>query len=198
MISLGIDSNNPEGQFLAETYNFTRGNTDFDILSNAHNLLKSTLDEIWKIGNNYVLNDSYQALILASIIEKETALADERAIISGVFSNRLKKGMRLQSDPTVIYGVRSSFDGDITFAHLNDNNIYNTYKINGLPPTPICLVGRDSLVAAVLPDINEYFYFVATGNSDGKHFFSSNLEDHNKAVEIYLSNIEKRKEYQEL
>ncbi|MEE2683892.1 MAG: endolytic transglycosylase MltG [Pseudomonadota bacterium] len=190
MISLGISANNLEGQFLAETYNFIRGDTDLDILSNAHDLLNTTLDEVWNTGQNYVLRDSYQALILASIIEKEAGVADERAIISGVFSNRLNKGMRLQSDPTVIYGVGSSFDGDITFAHLNDNNDYNTYRINGLPPTPICLVGRESLVAAVLPDINEYFYFVATGNSDGRHFFSSNLEDHNKAVEVYLSNIE--------
>ncbi|OUU80812.1 MAG: hypothetical protein CBC38_00540 [Gammaproteobacteria bacterium TMED78] len=186
---LGINLDSLEGQFLAETYNFVRGDSDIDILTNAHNLLKDTLNEAWKIGKNNVLNDPYQALVLASIIEKETALSDERYIISGVFTKRLEKKMRLQSDPTVIYGLGNNFSGDITKDDLNDLNEYNTYRIDGLPPTPICLVGKDSILSAVFPDNNNYLYFVATGNSDGKHFFSSSLADHNRAVEKYLSNI---------
>ena len=136
--------------------------------------------------------EPYQALILASIVEKEAALKSERALIAGVFVNRLRKGMRLQSDPTVIYGLGERYDGSIHTRDLQTDTPYNTYTREGLPPTPIALPGRESLRAAVHPEETEALYFVATGAGDGAHHFSSTLEEHNRAVQAYLARLRAR------
>lgn len=193
-ITVSIDINNPEaiqstfntelypeGMLFPDTYNFTSGATDQEIIARASNLLQEVLNEEWQrraVGLPF--ENSYEALILASIIEKETGQADERELIAGVFINRLQNNMRLQTDPTVIYGLGERFDGDLTRANLQEMTTYNTYRINGLPPTPIALAGREAIRAALNPDLNEYFYFVARG--DGSHYFSSTLEEHNDAV----------------
>ena len=171
----------PEGMLFPETYNFTSGATDRDIIERASSLLQDVLDEEWQdrpVGLPF--KNSYEALILASIIEKETAREDERELIAGVFTNRLQNNMRLQTDPTVIYGLGNRFNGDLTRANLQEMTVYNTYRINGLPPTPIALAGRKAIRAALNPDLNKYIYFVARG--DGSHYFSSTLEEHNAAV----------------
>lgn len=174
----------PEGMLFPDTYNFNSGATDTDIIERASTLMQEVLNEEWQrraVGLPF--EDAYESLILASIIEKETGQADERGLIAGVFVNRLQNDMRLQTDPTVIYGLGSSFDGDLTRAHLQEVTAYNTYRIDGLPPTPIALAGREAIRAAVNPDLNEYLYFVARG--DGSHYFSSTLEEHNAAVQRF-------------
>jgi len=171
----------PEGMLFPDTYNFSSGATDRDIIERAASLMQQILSEEWQrraVGLPF--ENSYEALILASIIEKETGQADERDLIAGVFINRLQSNMRLQTDPTVIYGLGSRFDGDLTRAHLQEMTPYNTYRIDGLPPTPIALAGREAIRAALNPDLNDYLYFVAKG--DGSHYFSSSLEEHNAAV----------------
>ncbi|MCZ2722244.1 endolytic transglycosylase MltG [Marinomonas sp. 15G1-11] len=140
----------------------------------------------------FPLNDSYEALILASIIEKETGDASERPLISKVFVNRLRKNIRLQTDPTVIYGLGEAFDGNLTRAHLRAENPYNTYRIFGLPPTPIANVGKESIVAAVSPGETDALYFVAKG--DGTHAFSRTLREHNNAVAQY-QRFQRRSDY---
>jgi len=135
------------------------------------------------------LDSDYEALILASIIERETALESERPLISGVFHRRLRKGMRLQTDPTVIYGLGDSFDGDLRRQDMTTDTPYNTYTRHGLPPTPIALPGKASLDAAVNPATGDALYFVATGDPDGSHYFSATLEEHNKAVQRYLKKL---------
>ncbi|MDG2091524.1 MAG: endolytic transglycosylase MltG [Gammaproteobacteria bacterium] len=174
----------PEGMLFPDTYNFTSGEADRDIIERASSLMQEVLSEEWQrraVGLPF--EDSYEALILASIIEKETGRADERELIAGVFINRLQNNMRLQTDPTVIYGLGDRFDGDLTRAHLQEMTAYNTYRIDGLPPTPIALAGREAIRAALNPDLNEYIYFVARG--DGSHFFSRTLEEHNAAVDRF-------------
>ena len=171
----------PEGWFFPETYQFTRSDSDFEILGRAHIAMKNALESAWQARNTGLpLNSPYELLILASIIEKETAIDDERAQVAGVFIRRLQKGMRLQTDPTVIYGMGDSFDGNISRRDLQTDTPYNSYTRSGLPPTPIAMPGRASLFAAGQPDHGAALYFVADGK--GGHTFSATLEEHQKAV----------------
>jgi UPF0755 protein len=188
MAALGEPERHPEGQFLPDTYSFARGTRDLELLRRAHEALDSALSAAWLERTEAgVLSDPYAGLILASIIEKETALGSERGIISGVFHGRLMAGMRLQTDPTVIYGLGPDYDGNLTRAHLNQDTPYNTYTRPGLPPTPIALPGRAAIAAAFSPAPTEALYFVATGDPDGSHVFSRTLEEHNAAVRRYVA-----------
>jgi UPF0755 protein len=193
MAALGKPELHPEGQFLPDTYSFPRGTTDLALLRLAHEALSAALEISWRnrIENNR-LEDPYDALILASIIEKETALDRERGLISGVFHERLRLGMRLETDPTVIYGVGDAFDGDLTRAQLNTDTPYNTRTRAGLPPTPIALAGLASIEAAMSPVASGALFFVATGEPDGSHVFSETLEAHNAAVARYLQRQRER------
>ncbi|NNJ64466.1 MAG: endolytic transglycosylase MltG [Xanthomonadales bacterium] len=180
---LGIE--HPEGWFLPETYQFTRGDSDRDLLDRMHTAMKDALAQSWESREaNLPLETPYELLVLASIIEKETAIADERSQIAGVFIRRLRKGMRLQTDPTVIYGMGEAFDGDIRSRDLKTDTPYNTYTRHGLPPTPIALPGRAALSAAAQPAAGDALYFVADG--EGGHTFSATLEEHQAAVRKLL------------
>ena len=174
-----------EGWFLPETYAFTRGDSDFDILKRAYRLQSELLAELWPLRSDMTeVTTPYEALTLASLIERETSVAEERPIIAGVFNRRLRKGMRLQTDPSVIYGLGAGYDGNLTRRHLRDeDNPWNTYRISGLPPTPIALPGRDALEAALQPASGTSLYFVARG--DGYHAFADTLEEHNANVRRY-------------
>jgi UPF0755 protein len=190
MAAIGHPGVAPEGQFFPDTYRFAAHTTDAAILTRAYDAMQSGLAAAWaQRAANLPLADPYQALILASMIEKEAQLKSERARIAGVFINRLHKGMRLQSDPTVIYGLGESYDGSIHTRDLTHDTPYNTYTREGLPPTPIALPGRESLLAAVQPLTSTELYFVATGLNDGAHHFSSTLEEHNQAVQTYLARL---------
>jgi UPF0755 protein len=190
MAALEHPDENPEGRFFPDTYRFAARTTDIDILKLAYASMQRVLDEEWaQHADGLPFDSPYQALILASIIEKETGIASERARIAGVFVARLRANMRLQSDPTVIYGLGASYDGQIHTRDLTTDTPYNTYTRNGLPPTPIALPGREALHAAVRPDITGDLYFVATGAGDGAHHFSKTLEEHNAAVKQYLSRL---------
>ncbi|MGB1109734.1 MAG: endolytic transglycosylase MltG [Gammaproteobacteria bacterium] len=181
---LGMEEPHPEGLFFPDTYVYTNGSSDRDILLKAYRAMKKHMAESWaKRAPDTPLKSAYEALILASIVEKETGAAHERPEIAGVFIRRLNKGMRLQTDPTVIYGIGPSFDGNITRKHLKTDTPYNTYTRGGLPPTPIALPGRAALDAAVNPAEGKSLYFVSRG--DGTHQFSNNLKDHNRAVRQY-------------
>jgi len=174
----------PEGHFLPETYRFPRGTTDLEVLRWAYAGMDKVLAKAWSgRAEGLPLGSPYQALILASLVEKETALPAERPVIAGVFLRRLAIGMKLQTDPTVIYGLGEAFDGDIRRADLIRDTPYNTYTRDGLPPTPICLPGRASIQAAVNPAAGDSLYFVARG--DGSHQFSRTLSEHNAAVRRY-------------
>jgi len=178
----------PEGMFLPETYRFPKRTKDVDILRQAFELLQETLDAEWeKRDEGLPLSDPYEALVLASIIEKETARVDERVRISGVFVRRLQKRMRLQTDPTVIYGIGESFNGNLTRRDLQTDTPYNTYTRAGLPPTPIALPGEAAIHAALHPTPGNDLYFVATGLGDGSHKFSETKEQHDAAVKEYLA-----------
>lgn len=175
-----------EGAFLAETYLWTASLESDALLESAHQALIDALMAAWAQRTepvDRVLSTPYELLILASIIEKETALAIERPKIAGVFIERLQRGMRLQTDPTVIYGLGARFDGNLTRQHLREKTAYNTYRIDGLPPTPIALVGPDALMAAARPEMTGHLYFVADGS--GGHAFSKTLEEHNANVRRY-------------
>jgi UPF0755 protein len=181
---LGISQNHPEGLFFPDTYFFEKHTTDTAILKRAYGKMQLVLAEEWQNrAENLPLTTPYQALILASIVEKETAAPFERAKISGVFTRRLQQNMMLQTDPTVIYGMGDSYQGDIKTADLQNPTPYNTYTFKGLPPTPIAMAGREAIHAALHPDSGESIYFVSKGN--GTHVFSTNLEEHNTAVEMY-------------
>jgi len=175
----------PEGWFLPETWSFSAGNTDAEILGRAHKAMERLLSTLWgSRARDLPLASPYEALILASIVERETAEPRERGQIAGVFLRRLLKGMRLQTDPTVIYGLGESYDGNLRRAHLRDShNSYNTYVIKGLPPTPIALPGEASVRAVFNPDDSNALYFVAKG--DGTHAFSASLEEHEENVRRY-------------
>ena len=190
MTALGHEGEFPEGRFFPDTYRFAPKTTDVEILGIAYNAMQRALDDAWQHrSSDLTLQSPYEALILASIIEKETGLPVERPRIAGVFVTRLRKGMRLQTDPTVIYGLGASYDGYIHTRDLATDTPYNTYTRGGLPPTPIALPGRESLVAAVNPQESGDVYFVATGNGDGAHHFSKTLEEHNAAVRSYLEHL---------
>ena len=181
---LGLDQKHPEGLFLPETYFFSSNTTDIEILKRSHRALMETLNEAWQQRDeNLPYKTSYEALIMASIIEKETAQPTERSIISGVFVRRLQKNMRLQTDPTVIYALGEKFDGNIRRKDLKLKNPYNTYVVKGLPPTPICMVSKASIHAALHPEPGDALYFVSKGN--GYHYFSSTWKEHNRAVRKY-------------
>ncbi|SEF92937.1 endolytic transglycosylase MltG [Marinobacterium lutimaris] len=189
-LELGVSS--PEGMFLAETYQFQRGMSDLELLARAHDHLEKQLNQAWsERQEDLPLQSDYEALILASIIEKETGVAAERPRISGVFVRRLNRGMRLQTDPTVIYGMGERYKGRIGRADLRRPTPYNTYTIDGLPPTPIAMVGREAIHAAVKPAEGSELYFVARG--DGSHYFSDTLSEHNKAVARYQ--LKRREDY---
>lgn len=174
-----------EGLFLPETYFFNHGDSDLDILQRARQSMQKLLDNLWQQrGDDGVFNNVYEALTLASVVEKETAVAEERPLIASVFVNRLRRGIPLQADPTVIYGLGEQFDGNLTRAHLRDKkNPYNTYAHRGLTPTPIALPSAAAIAAVLNPPATSYYYFVATG--DGRHVFSKTLREHNNAVNKY-------------
>jgi len=184
MAKLGYPDQHPEGRFLPDTYKFPKGTTDLAFLTRAYNDLEHVVNQEWETRQQGLpLKTPYEALILASIVEKETGLASERPEIAGVFIRRLQKRMRLQTDPTVIYGLGKKFDGNLRRRDLKNDTPYNTYRRHGLPPTPIALPGRDAIRAALHPDDSKNLYFVAKG--DGSHKFTSNLRDHNNAVIKY-------------
>lgn len=194
LISLGAKAIHPEGLFLPETYRFPKNTTDRELLGQAFDLMRSTLASEWaERGDETPVKTPYDALVLASIIEKETAQADERPKISGVFARRLQKRMRLQTDPTVIYGIGPAFDGNLTRTDLTTDTPYNTYTRHGLPPTPIAMPGRASINAALNPAAGNELYFVATGVGDGGHKFSATKAEHDAAVAEYLRRIRAQK-----
>jgi len=178
----------PEGLFLPETYRFPKGTRDVEVLRQAYDLMQQALAEEWQDrAQGLPIGTPYEALVLASIIEKETARADERPRIAGVFVRRLEQRMRLQTDPTVIYGIGKSFDGNLTRRHLQTDTPYNTYTRGGLPPTPIAMPGRAAINAALRPAQDSALFFVATGLGDGSHKFSDTKEQHDAAVREYLA-----------
>ena len=186
-VLLLIDGNSRhgEGEFAPDTYYFSAGTTDRAILKRAHKLMQDNLAKAWlKKADNLPYETPYEALIMASIIEKETGNASERSQIAGVFVRRLEKGMRLQSDPTVIYGMGEEYTGNISKKDLMRDTTYNTYTRQGLPPSPIALTGKAAIEAALNPAGGDSLYFVAMGR-EGRHVFSSNLAEHNKAVRKY-------------
>lgn len=184
MRALERPDQHPEGRFFPDTYQFPRGTSDIDLLQRAHRRMQSVLQEEWEGREDDLPIDSpYEALTLASIIERETGVPEERARIAGVFVERLERGMRLQTDPTVIYGLGDEFDGNLRYRHLRTDTPYNTYTRSGLTPTPIALPSRASIHAALHPDRRGELYFVSTG--DGRHVFSKTLEEHNEAVIEY-------------
>lgn len=187
MTALGVPGLHPEGQFFPDTYHFPRGTTDLELLSIAYRRMQTEVQAAWDArAEDLPLASAYEAQILASIVEKETALDSERPEIGGVFIERLRRGMRLQTDPTVIYGMMERYDGNIRRADLLRDTPYNTYTRAGLPPTPICMPGRESLRAATQPHMTGALFFVATGKGDGSHYFSKTLAEHNAAVKRYL------------
>jgi UPF0755 protein len=193
MEQLDEPDTHPEGQFLPDTYHFPRGTREIDVLTRAHEALVEALSNAWQTrSDDIAVATPYDALILASIVEKETGLASERRQIAGVYSRRLRRGMRLQADPTVIYGLGEYWDGDIRSRDLRADTPYNTYTRSGLPPTPIALAGRAAIEAAVNPALGDSLYFVATGESDRSHYFSATLEEHNAAVQRYLRRLRER------
>ncbi len=192
MKALGIPYNHPEGLFAPNTYFFAKGETDKKILTDLYHRQIKALDTAWaNRAPNLPYKDKYEALIMASIVEKETSLDSELTQVSGVFVRRLKLGMRLQTDPTVIYGMGNNYKGNITREDLRTPTPYNTYTINGLPPTPIALPSQKAIEAALHPDDSNNIYFVATGN--GGHKFTADLQAHNQAVQEYLSVLRSKK-----
>ncbi|MFO1427534.1 MAG: endolytic transglycosylase MltG [Steroidobacteraceae bacterium] len=183
MAALGHAGEHPEGRFFPDTFRFADGTTDLEILALSHRQMEQELAAAWAARSaDLPITTPYEALILASIVEKETGLERERPQIAGVFVGRLRRHMRLQSDPTVIYGLGTGYDGDIRNRDLATDTPYNTYTRNGLPPTPIALPGRGALRAATRPLENGALYFVATGEGDGSHFFSATYEEHRAGV----------------
>jgi UPF0755 protein len=184
LLRLDITDASPEGWFFPDTYHFSRGNSDFAILRRAHRLMRATLAEQWERRTpGLPLATPYEALILASIIEKETGQPADRRLIAAVFANRLRMGMKLQTDPTVIYGLGRNFDGNLRKRDLLADTPYNTYTRGGLPPTPIALPGLASLSAALNPAQSDALYFVSRG--DGTSQFSRTLGEHDRAVSRY-------------
>jgi UPF0755 protein len=190
MAAIGHPGEHPEGRFFPDTYRFAAGTTDRELFGLAYRKMSEALENAWaKRAADLPLKDAYQALVLASIVEKETGLASERPRIAGVFITRLKRNMRLQTDPAVIYGIGPAYDGNIRERDLRTDTPYNTYTRSGLPPTPIALPSREAIEAVSRPLETGDIYFVATGAGDGSHVFSSTLEAHNAAVARYLARL---------
>ncbi len=186
MQAIGHAGEHPEGRFFPDTYLFHKDMSDVDLLRQAYQQQKKRLQSSWEFRDTGLpLNSAYEALTLASIVEKESAIAQERKQIAGVFINRLRKGMRLQTDPTVIYGIGDDYNGDIRFKDLRKDTPYNTYTRKGLPPTPIAMPGQGSLDAVSHPDSTEYIYFVAMSDRSGRHIFSKTLKEHEHAVDVH-------------
>jgi UPF0755 protein len=189
---LGIQEPHLEGLFFPDSYFYTAGISDADILRQAYERMQQVLQEEWaQRDGNLPYKNPYEALIMASIIEKETGVPDERSAIAGVFVRRLNMGMRLQTDPTVIYGLGDTYKGNITRKHLREDTPYNTYTRHGLPPTPIALPGREAIHAALHPLSGDALFFVGMG--DGHHYFSATLAEHEKAVRQYQ--LQRKKDY---
>ncbi|MGR4975242.1 endolytic transglycosylase MltG [Pseudomonas sp. Z1-12] len=192
MDRLGHSGVFPEGRFFPDTYRFVRGTSDVDLLKKAYDRLEDVLAKEWaQRAADVPYTLPYQALIMASLVEKETGVPQERGQIAGVFVRRMRLGMLLQTDPTVIYGLGERYTGKLTRAHLKEENPYNTYLIPGLPPTPIAMVGREAIHAALNPAPGNSLYFVARG--DGSHVFSDDLESHNNAVREFQ--LKRRADY---
>ena len=194
MAALGAPGQHPEGRFLPETYVYQRTDSDLDVLKRAHSAMEQAVAQVWEQRADHLpINSPVELLTLASIVEKETGLASERPQIAGVFSRRLTLGMRLQTDPTVIYGIGSAYDGNIRKVHLTTDTPYNTYTRAGLPPTPIAMPGRDALRAAAHPAAGQSLYFVALGDGSGGHEFSATYAEHTAAVARYLQRLRQNK-----
>jgi len=184
LAEFAADAPGLEGLFLPDTYTYRRGDSDLEMLQRAHDAMAATLEQAWEQRRpGLPLDSRYELLILASIVEKETALVAERPRIAGVFVRRLQRGMRLQTDPTVIYGLGERFDGNLRRRDLREDTAYNTYTRHGLPPTPIALPGAGTIRDSARPAPGDALYFVASG--DGGHVFSTSLEQHNRAVDRY-------------
>lgn len=185
MTRLGCEACPAEGRFLPDTYFFQRGDSDFDLLERAYDEMNRALESAWRARKDGLpIETAEELLVLASLVEKEAQVAAERARVAGVFVRRLDRGMRLQTDPTVVYGLGDEFDGRIRRVHLRTDHPWNTYTRHGLPPTPIALPGRAALAAAADPADGDALYFVARG--DGSHQFSNTLAEHNRAVNRYI------------
>ncbi|CFQ92804.1 protein YceG like [Yersinia frederiksenii] len=193
-ILLGLkDTEHPEGWLYPDTYSYTAGTTDLALLKRAHVKMEKTVDEIWQGRDKSLPYKTPSELVtMASIIEKETAVNEERTKVASVFINRLRIGMRLQTDPTVIYGMGDKYNGNISRKDLDTPTPYNTYTISGLPPTPIAMPGLASLTAAAHPAKTAYLYFVADGK--GGHTFTTNLASHNQAVRVYRQSLKDKNE----
>jgi UPF0755 protein len=190
MSAIGHAGEFPEGRFYPDTYRFAAGTTDRELFALAYRKMAETLEAAWATRAAALpLGSAYEALTLASIVEKETGLASERPRIAGVFITRLRKNMRLQTDPTVIYGLGQTYDGNIRERDLRADTPYNTYTRAGLPPTPIALPSREAIEAVTRPLETGDIFFVATGVGDGSHVFSATLEEHNAAVQRYLARL---------
>jgi UPF0755 protein len=184
MARLGLENAHPEGLFFPATYRYEDATKDSQVLLRAYHRMQAVLTETWdKRAPDLPYSSPYEALIMASIVEKETARAEEREIIAGVFVRRLNLGMKLQTDPTIIYGLGAAFDGNLRRADLKQDGPYNTYTRRGLPPTPIAMPGRAAIEAALHPAAGTALYFVAKG--DGRHYFSGSLREHQNAVRRY-------------
>ncbi len=187
MAVLGHSGEHPEGRFFPDTYRFAEGSTDREVLQLAYRQMTELLHSLWlQRSANLPLNSEYQALTLASVVEKETGLADERPKIAGVFVRRLRLGMRLQSDPTITYGLGAAYDGDIRSRDLQTDGPYNSYTRAGLPPTPICLPGRAALEAVLHPNEDGSIFFVAAPDGKGASVFSKDYASHQAAIKRML------------
>jgi UPF0755 protein len=187
MRALGLGAQHPEGRFLPETYLYTRNDSDLDVLKRAATAMEKALTEAWDgRDKDLPLKTPYEMLILASIVEKETGIASERPQIAGLFLRRLKVQMRLETDPTVIYGMGSAYTGNIRRTDLRTDTPYNTYTRDGLPPTPIAMPGRDALQATAHPAAGDALFFVAVGDGSGRHVFSKTYAEHQVAVADYV------------
>jgi UPF0755 protein len=192
MTKLGSPGTDAEGQFLPETYRFIGGTTDIELLRQAHAALIRELDTAWADRDpDLPLHNAYELLIMASIVQKESGLPQELAKIAGLYLHRVKVGMRLQADPSVIYGLGQQYDGDIHTVDLRTDGPYNTYTRAGLPPTPIALAGAPVIRATARPEKTDAVYFVASTKGDGSHVFSATLEQHNAAVAAYVAHQRK-------
>jgi UPF0755 protein len=193
MQKLGFDKLDPEGEFLPETYRFAAGTTDVELLRQAHAALERELESAWGGRDPALpLHSPYELLIAASIVQKESGMPQELAKIAGLYLHRLRIGMRLQADPTVIYGLRESYDGDLHSDDLRSDGPYNTYTRAGLPPTPIALVGAAVIRATAHPQDTDALYFVASPKDDGSHVFSATLEEQNAAVARYVAHLRQK------